>query len=303
MKIDVPDDGAGQRLDHLLAGPLGSRSRAQRLIDAGRVTVDGVARPKRHLVAAGEVVEVEEDAAPDAPAVDPVAAAIDVPIAYEDEALVVVDKPAGLVVHPAAGHWTGTLAQALAARGIAAERGGLVHRLDRDTSGLLVAAKDDATLRALQAELRERRVEREYLALVDGRPPARTGTIDAAIGRDRRERTRHSTDTDAPREAVTHFEIVEALPHATLLRVRLETGRTHQIRVHLEAIGHPVLGDPEYGPRTRHDDLGLRRQFLHAARLAFDHPETGERIEVASPLPADLQAALERAGGTASGLH
>ncbi len=292
MKVEIADAQAGQRLDHVLAEPLGSRSRAQRLIDAGRVTVDGVARPKRHVVTAGEVVEVVDDAPalPSADAADPDVA---FGIAYEDEALLVVDKPAGLVVHPAAGHWTGTLAQGLAARGIGAQRGGIVHRLDRDTSGLLLVAKDEPTLLALQDELRERRIEREYLALVEGRPPARTGTIDAPIGRDRRDRTRHSTDTDAPREAVTHFAIEQSLPGVTLLRVRLETGRTHQIRVHLHAIGHPVVGDPVYGGGAT---LGLERQFLHAARLAFDHPRDGRRVEVRSPLPDDLTGALERAG-------
>jgi 23S rRNA pseudouridine1911/1915/1917 synthase len=237
----------------------------------------------------GELVEVGDEPAPEVEAeVEPV----ELTIAYEDDDLLVVDKPAGLVVHPAAGHRTGTLAQALAARGIAAERGGIVHRLDRETSGLLLAAKQEPTLRALQQELRDRRIEREYLALVEGRPPARTGTIDAPIGRDRRERTRHSTDTDAPRDAVTHFAIEEALPRTTLLRVRLETGRTHQIRVHLRAIDHPVVGDPDYGGS---EALGLERQFLHAARLAFDHPRTGERVEVVSPLPDDLAVALERA--------
>jgi 23S rRNA pseudouridine1911/1915/1917 synthase len=289
MKLRIADEQAGQRLDHVLADPLGSRSRAQRLIDAGLVTVDGSARPKRHLVAVGELVEVGDEPAPEVEAeVEPV----ELTIAYEDDDLLVVDKPAGLVVHPAAGHRTGTLAQALAARGIAAERGGIVHRLDRETSGLLLAAKQEPTLRALQQELRDRRIEREYLALVEGRPPARTGTIDAPIGRDRRERTRHSTDTDAPRDAVTHFAIEEALPRTTLLRVRLETGRTHQIRVHLRAIDHPVVGDPDYGGS---EALGLERQFLHAARLAFDHPRTGERVEVVSPLPDDLAVALERA--------
>jgi 23S rRNA pseudouridine1911/1915/1917 synthase len=299
MIVRIDEAQAGQRLDHVLAGPLGSRSRAQRLIDAGLVTVDGSVRPKRHVVAAGELIEVREP--DDAPAADAAAASIDLDVAYEDDAVLVVDKPAGLVVHPAAGHWTGTLAQALQARGIRAERGGIVHRLDRDTSGLLLAAKDDATLRALQDELRERRIEREYLALVAGRPPARTGTIDAPIGRDRRDRTRHSTDTDQPRDAVTHFEIAEALPHTTLLRVRLETGRTHQIRVHLEAIGHPVVGDPVYGPRPPRPVPRLGRQFLHAARLAFDHPVSGRRIEVASELPDDLRTALEAARAATPG--
>jgi 23S rRNA pseudouridine1911/1915/1917 synthase len=289
IQLRVADEQAGARLDHVLAEPLGSRARAQRLIDAGLVTVDGAARPKRHLVAAGELVEVAPEPAAE---VEPEAEPAVFAIAYEDDDLLVVDKPAGLVVHPAAGHRTGTLAQALTARGIAAERGGIVHRLDRETSGLLLVARDEDTLRTLQDELRARRIEREYLALVEGRPSARSGTIEAPIGRDRRHRTRHSTDTDNPRDAVTHFAIERTLPRTTLLRVRLETGRTHQIRVHLEAIGHPVVGDPEYGGSQA---LGLERQFLHAARLAFDHPRSGERIDVASPLPADLAAALERA--------
>jgi 23S rRNA pseudouridine1911/1915/1917 synthase len=167
-----------------------------------------------------------------------------------------------------------------------------VHRLDRDTSGLLVVARSAEAHRRLKAAIQARDVTREYLALVDGRPAARTGTIDAPIGRDRRVRTRMSTDTDDPRDAVTHFAVEEALARTTLLRVRLETGRTHQIRAHLQAIGHPVAGDPEYGMPGR---LGLERQFLHAARLAFAQPFTGAAVDVASPLPADLAAALERA--------
>ena len=196
-----------------------------------------------------------------------------------------VDKPAGVVVHPARGHRTGTLAQALspiAAGGEDAARAGIVHRLDRDTSGLLVVARTEAVHRALRSALQARAITREYLALVEGRPPARSGTIDAPLGRDRRVRTRMSTDTDDPRAAVTHFEIERALPRTTLLRVRLETGRTHQIRAHLQAIGHPVVGDPEYGTPGR---LGLERQFLHAARLAFAHPVTGAPVDVSSPLP------------------
>jgi 23S rRNA pseudouridine1911/1915/1917 synthase len=154
-------------------------------------------------------------------------------------------------------------------------------------------ARSEAAHRALRAALQARSITREYLVLVEGRPPARTGTIDAPLGRDRRVRTRMSTDTDVPRAAITHFEIERALARTTLLRVRLETGRTHQIRAHLRAIGHPVVGDPEYGTPGR---LGLERQFLHAARLAFKHPWTGEPVDVSSPLPADLQAALRRAG-------
>jgi 23S rRNA pseudouridine1911/1915/1917 synthase len=301
MQLTVSPDDAGQRLDALLAESLGSRSRAARLIDAGAVTVDGRARPKRHVVAAGEVVVVD-DAIEQPEAPTDVAAAVTFGVPYEDEHLLVVDKPAGVVVHPAKGHLTGTLAQALEGRNSAHPpgdegwRAGLVHRLDRETSGLLVVAKSDAVHAALKEELQRREVTREYAALVEGRPPARTGTIDAPIGRDRRVRTKHSTDTDKPREARTHFAIAEAFDHYTLLTVTLETGRTHQIRVHLLAIGHPVAGDPEYGGHA--DRLGLTRQFLHAQRLAFTHPVTGEAIVVESPLPDDLQQALDcaRAG-------
>jgi 23S rRNA pseudouridine1911/1915/1917 synthase len=167
-----------------------------------------------------------------------------------------------------------------------------VHRLDRDTSGLLVVAKSEEAHRRLKAMLAAREIRREYLALVEGRPPARAGTIDAALGRDRRERTRVSVNTDLPRAAVTHFEIERALPSSTLLRVRLETGRTHQIRAHLQAIGHPVAGDPQYG---RPGLFGLERQFLHSARLAFEHPVGGRPVDVTSALPPDLASALERA--------
>jgi 23S rRNA pseudouridine1911/1915/1917 synthase len=167
-----------------------------------------------------------------------------------------------------------------------------VHRLDRDTSGLIVLARTSDAHRRLQALVRRRALERHYLALVCGRPRSRQGRIEAPIGRDRGDPLRHSLDTDTPRGAVTHFDVVELLPQHALLDVRLETGRTHQIRVHLEAIGLPVAGDPVYG-RAR--ELGLERQFLHAARLAFPHPVTGERVETSSPLPHDLETALERA--------
>ncbi len=293
MRLTASEDDAGERLDVWLAPAVGSRSRAARLISAGAVTVDGSPVQKRHLLLGGEVVVVDETA-------DPVAGPADAgegeqasfTVAFEDEHLLVVDKPAGVVVHPARGNWTGTLAQALAGRaagGADAWRAGIVHRLDKDTSGLLVVAKSDDAHRLLKDLMMAREITRIYTALVDGRPPARTGTIDAPIGRDRRVRTKMSTDTDEPREAVTHFELVEALPQATLLQVRLETGRTHQIRVHFSAIGHPVSGDPEYGVAGRY---GLQRQFLHAARLAFTHPVTGEDVDVSSELPADLAAAL-----------
>ncbi|HSZ13787.1 MAG TPA: RluA family pseudouridine synthase [Solirubrobacteraceae bacterium] len=221
-------------------------------------------------------------------------------IAYQDEHLLVVDKAPGVVVHPARGHREDTLAQLLAplldesadTDDTDPERRGIVHRLDRDTSGLLVVARTPEALTLLQRALAERRIDREYLALVEGRPPARSGTIEAPIGRDPRVRTRMAVGGSGQREARTHFTLERALADTSLLRLKLETGRTHQIRVHLQAIGHPVAGDPEYGSPGM---LGLERQFLHATRLAFEHPVSGERVDVTSPLPADLQVALERA--------
>jgi 23S rRNA pseudouridine1911/1915/1917 synthase len=287
-RIEVPAAASGTRLDQFLAGPLGSRARAQRLIDEGRVRVDGHVRRKSHEVQAGElVVVVESGPSPEAPAVD---IALEIP--YEDEHLIIVDKPAGVVVHPARGHRSGTLSQALAGRAAGGDepwRAGIVHRLDRETSGLLVVAKRDDVHRALKALLAARELKREYLALVEGTPSARSGTIEAPIGRDRRYRTLMSIDSDEPREARTHFEIVEVLPAASLLRVSLDTGRTHQIRVHLRSIGYPVCGDRQYGVS---DAYGLERQFLHAARLSFPHPVTGEPVDVSSPLPGDLARAL-----------
>ena len=293
----VGSDDAGLRLDQFLADHLGSRARAARLITAGLVEVDGRSVQKRHAVSSGERVVVNQETFAPSPESDPARAAssAELNILFEDEALIVVDKPAGVVVHPARGHESGTLAQALADRAAGGEdpyRAGIVHRLDRETSGLLVVAKSDAVHRRLKELLQARELSRQYLTLVDGIPPAHSGTIDAPIGRDRRDRVLHSIDTDTPREARTHFELLEALRHEALLRVTLETGRTHQIRVHMQAIGHPVLGDHAYGGPSR---FGLERQFLHAERLAFPHPVTGEEVEVSSPLPEDLATALELA--------
>jgi 23S rRNA pseudouridine1911/1915/1917 synthase len=289
----VPAEAAGLRLDRFLAGldEVGSRAAAERVCEAGEVRVDGVARPKSYRLEAGQAIELEPPVR-----VPLVREAHDFRIAYEDEHLLVVDKPAGVVVHPGPGHSTGTLVHALlgrAAGGAESERPGIVHRLDRDTSGLIVVARTEEAYRRLQSLVRRRLLQRVYLALVRGRPRSRSGRIEAPIGRDRSEPTRHSLDTDVPREAVTHFEVVELLPEHALLRVRLETGRTHQIRVHLAAIGLPVAGDRVYGVR----DLELERQFLHATRLAFPHPITGEPVETESRLPDDLATALERARG------
>ena len=267
-----------------------ARALAERLIAGRAVTVDGEPRAKSHRLVGGELIEVD---LPDPETLEP--EPLDLRIAWEDEHLLVVDKPAGLVVHPAGGVRRGTLAGGLLAAGAAGGeegRPGIVHRLDRDTSGLLVVARSEEAHRRLTGLLRRRRVDRRYLALVVGSPRSRTGRIEAPIGRDRRDRTRHSLDTTTPRDAVTWFEVVELLAGRTLLEVRLETGRTHQIRVHLEAIGLPVGGDRVYGVAG---DLGLERQFLHAHRLGFPHPFTGEPVSVESPLPPELEAALERA--------
>ena len=269
---------------------VGSRAAAERLLGEGGVVVDGERRPKSHRLEGGEEVELTVP--------EPASSALeheDVPlrIAYEDEHVLVVDKPAGVVVHPSPGHASGTLVHGLVGLAVGGEdegRPGIVHRLDRDTSGLLVVARTDEAFERLQELVRERALERRYKALVRGRPRSWTGRIEAPIGRDRREPTRHSLDTDTPREAVTHFEVEELLGRNALLDVRLETGRTHQIRVHLAAIGLPVVGDPVYGV----PDEELKRQFLHAWRLAFPHPVTGEPVEVESPLPPELQAALAR---------
>ena len=287
--LHVPPEAAGERLDQFLSERFGSRAQAQRRIEAGAVSLNGVAGRKNDRLRGGETIEI-------APAVavaqEPGGPLPELVVAYEDDQLIVVAKPAGVVVHPAGPHRDGTLSQALARHGAAGGeswRPGIVHRLDKDTSGLLVVAKSEETHRRLKAALAARHIVREYLALVEGRPPARSGTIDAPLGRDRRARTRMSIDTDKPRAARTHFELEESLASSTLLRVRLETGRTHQIRAHFEAIGHPVCGDREYGTAGRY---GLQRQFLHAARLELAQPFTGEQLVIESALPDDLVRAL-----------
>ncbi len=294
LRFSVADEDAGTRLDKALAArdEIGSRSLAERLLREGAVRVDGDHREKSFRLASGSMVEAElPESAPGLRA-EPVS----VQVLYEDKHLLVLDKPAGLVVHPGAGTRAGTLAGQLLSLGARGgpepERPGIVHRLDRDTSGLLVVACSEEAHARLQEAIRGREVERHYLALVSGLPRSRSGRIDAPLGRDRRDPTKRSLDTDEPRDAVTHFEILELLAGHALLDVRLETGRTHQIRVHLAAIDLPVSGDSQYGVRG---DLGLERQFLHAHRLCFPHPFTQVEIRVTSPLPHDLETALERA--------
>jgi 23S rRNA pseudouridine1911/1915/1917 synthase len=294
VKQRVPDEAAGERLDRFLASlpEVGSRGSAERLLEARAVLVDGRPLGKSQRLSGGEELEFEP---PLRESAELTSEPMDLRIAYEDEHLMVVDKPAGLVVHPASGHATGTLVQGLLEHDIAggdASRPGIVHRLDRDTSGLMVVARSEASYARLQDLVRNRALERHYAALVVGRPRSRSGRVEAPIGRDRRDPLRQSLDTDKPREAITHFEVKEVLDRHTLLDVKLETGRTHQIRVHLAAIGLPVAGDNLYG---RPRELGLGRQFLHAERLAFPHPFTEERVAVESPLPADLTGALASA--------
>ena len=288
LRFSVSEPG---RLDRTLAArdEIGSRTLAERLVAEGAVSVDGRPRPKSHRLEGGEEVEVglpervERVLEPEA---------MELRIAWEDEHLLVVDKPAGVVVHPAPGHESGTLVHGLLAHGAEGgeedERPGIVHRLDRDTSGLLVVARSEEAYAKLKELVARRELERTYLALVRGRPRSRRGRIEAPIGRDRSDPFRHSLDTDSPREAVTHFEVEHLFDHHALLRVRLETGRTHQIRVHLAAIELPVAGDAVYGV----PEPGLPRQFLHATELAFPHPITDERVEVTSPLPGDLTGFL-----------
>ena len=291
--ILVPPEAAGERLDRFLAAlpEIGSRAAAERALLTA--LVDGTTRPKSYRLLGGEEIELELR---EAPLGGIVGEDIALTIPYQDEHLLIVDKPAGLVVHPGAGIASGTLANALVAHGAAGgepDRPGIVHRLDKDTSGLLVVSRSEEAYKRLQKLVQKRTLEREYTALVKGRPKSWSGRIEAPIGRDRNDPTRQSLDTETPRDALTHFEIAEIVPPYALLTIRLETGRTHQIRVHLAAIELPVVGDPLYGVMA----LELKRQFLHASRLAFPHPFGGKQIEVSSPLPADLDLALRRARG------
>ena len=292
---------AGRRLDEVVAELAGtSRAQAARWAGDGLVRVDGRPRPKSHRLHGGEYLAWTPP--PDPPAGGPVAEDRPLAVRYEDDRLLVVAKPPGLVVHPGPGHATGTLVNALLGRprtslsagGGAADRPGIVHRLDKDTSGLLLVAKDDATHTALTRDLAAHRVERRYLALVQGRLPAETGTVDAPIARHPRDRKRMAV-VDGGRPAVTHWKVLETFPAVQLVEATLETGRTHQVRVHLASLRHPLAGDPTYGADpTLATRLGLARPFLHAWHLAFTHPADGHRVELTEPLPDDLQAVLDR---------
>jgi len=293
----VPLTEAGRRFDQVLAGlfPEHSRSRLQRLIRDGQALADGRRLRARDRLAGGERVVVRIPAERQG---GWVAQSIPLAVLHQDEDLLVLDKPPGLVVHPGAGNPDRTLLNALLHHdpGLAAlPRAGIVHRLDKDTSGLLVVARSARAHTRLVAALAARAVRREYLALVLGHPAPGAGTVSAAIGRDPRRRTRMAVRAGSGRSATTHYRVLERLAGASRVRLRLETGRTHQIRVHMAHLGHPVLGDPAYGGRARdgaYRRSGMTRQALHACRLSFRHPGSGEPLTFTSPLPADIRAAL-----------
>ncbi len=306
-ELTVDGAAAGLRLDRFLAGafPEHSRARLQALIESGHVRLDG--QPTRAAARLKPAQVVTIGFPPPAPA-EPHAEDIPLQVVHEDAQLLVIDKPAGLVVHPGAGVRAGTLVNALLHHvrdlsGIGGVlRPGIVHRLDRGTSGLLVVAKDDATHRALVRLFASRAVEKTYLAIVLGCPSPRAGRIELPIGRDPVHRLKMSARAPRARPARSDYELVEALDGAALVRVRLHTGRTHQIRVHLSSLGHPVAGDALYGgtrppgcrrPASRAALQALARPALHAHRLAFVHPSTGARLELVSPLPPDLAGLLE----------
>jgi 23S rRNA pseudouridine1911/1915/1917 synthase len=297
-EVTLPPELAGQRLDQALSQllPMYSRSRIAQWLRAGRITVDGHAALPKHKVSGGEKVRIDAEPEPAALA----AAAEDIPLAviYEDGALLVIDKPAGLVVHPGSGNWSGTMLNALLKRVpelAAIPRAGIVHRLDKDTSGLLVVAKTLTAQTSLVRQLQARTVKREYLALVHG-SVARDGKVEAPIGRHPVQRTRMAVLARG-KAAVTHYQVLTRFGDATLLRCRLETGRTHQIRVHMQSIGHPLVGDPVYGRRRGPVEDPLTRfprQALHAERLALAHPDNGQPMAWQSAVPADMKLLMEQ---------
>lgn len=309
----VATEDAGSRLDALCAarGLYASRSAAARAIEEGRVFVNGATVSKKHAVAAGDTIVYEVDDEPESVVVygEP----IDLDVRFEDEDMLVLSKQIGLVCHPSVDHAHGTLVNALIwhcgednlcnVQGEEADRLGIVHRLDRDTSGLMLAAKTDEAGRELMAQIQDRAVDRHYLALVHGIMAHDTGMIDAPIARSADERCRMAVrDVPSAREAITTFRVLERFEAGpkddgfSLIECKLFTGRTHQIRVHMQYTRHPIVGDPVYnahGPRDARAQLGLRRQFLHSYSIAFEHPTTGEPMAFADNLPRDLRDALD----------
>ena len=293
-------DKAGERADQLIARlvPELTRSAAQRLLEEGAVTRNGQPVKKNYKAAEGDVLEV---ALPDPEPVEALPQDIPLDVVYEDGDVIVVNKPVGLVVHPAAGHPDGTLVNALlyhcgkSLSGInGALRPGIVHRIDRDTSGLIIAAKNDAAHQALAAQLADHSLYREYEAVCVGVLKEDAGTVDAPIGRNPTDRKKMAVDRKNGRPAVTHWSVLARYPGHTHIRCRLETGRTHQIRVHLASMGHPLLGDTVYG--AKRPVPGLAGQCLHARRLSFVHPRTGERLTLECPLPPWFEEVLTKLG-------
>ncbi len=294
LHVDVPAGALSQRLDQYLTMiiPDTSRSNVQRWIEQRRVTVNGRPQKSSHRISPGDRIDVS---IPPPEILDLEPEPIPLKIVHEDKWLLVVDKPAGLVVHPAPGHRSGTLVNALLAHGTALSssagsfKPGIVHRLDKDTSGLLVVAKDDKTHRAVSRQFADRTVKRVYQAIVKGVVQRDEGTISAPIGRDPHRRQRMTVLYGASRDAETRYKVIRRFPAATFLELTPQTGRTHQLRVHLAHVGHPILGDQRYGVKA-----GLDRQALHAHRLGFLHPGSRKKVEFVSPLPADLRGMLKK---------
>lgn len=295
LLLAVAPEQAGARLDSFIAENSAlTRSAAQRLIDGGSVLVDGKIKKAKYAVRAGETITVD---LPEPEPSELIAEDIPLDIVYQDADICVVNKPAGMVVHPAPGNPSGTLVNALMFQlgdlsGVGGEiRPGIVHRIDKDTSGLLVVAKNDAAHAFLADQLKTHSVARTYIALCEGNIREDEGTVNAPIARHRTDRKKMAV-VPGGREAITHFKVLERFGELTLLEVELETGRTHQIRVHMASINHPLVGDPVYGHAK--NSLGFTGQALHAARLRLTHPRTGEKMEFTAPLPANFEAALAK---------
>ena len=297
LTLAVPPEDAGGRVDAWLAGRQESltRSAAARLLEEGQVTYEGKPLPKNYRLRGGETIQLT---LPEPEETELLAQDIPLDVVYEDEDVIVINKPKGLVVHPAPGHADGTLVNALlhhcgdSLSGIGGEkRPGIVHRIDRDTSGLIIAAKNDFAHQRLSAQLADHSLARTYECIVTGNLREDSGTVDAPIGRDKRDRKKMAVVSDG-RRAVTHWEVIARYPGFTHLRCRLETGRTHQIRVHMAYLGHPILGDTVYGARK--PVPGLRGQCLHAVGLRFLHPRTGEAVELSCPLPEEFRRQLRK---------
>ncbi len=295
VNIAVSEEQTSERLDKFLSTtePEWSRTQVQQWVKDGLIEVNGKQVKANYKVQAGDQIKVE---IPDPEALDVEAEPMDLDIYYEDADVLVVNKPRGMVVHPAPGHVSGTLVNGLMAHckdlsGInGVMRPGIVHRIDKDTSGLLMVAKNDSAHESLVNQLVAKTVTRKYTAVVHGIIQHDTGTIDAPIGRDKKDRQSMTVTKENAKQAVTHFDVIERFKDFTVVECRLETGRTHQIRVHMKYIGYPLAGDPKYGPRKTVDFNG---QLLHAGVLGFDHPRTGEYIEFTAPIPADMQGFID----------